>query len=187
SSTKLVLVQHLNNESERKGLWEDFFGANGIVVLAVFVCVLATSLVWLIVLCYTRSKHDGALSTNTESTEFQPVDSSSHGSLEKPTLHRHLHSRSDLMSTPIRHNCQSFPRNYVEQTMGNPLNPASPSDRHFCDRIHQNRTLQQHPVRALSTSHMHNTRIESAHVHRSTQCLSSPAGPRCASNPHKRP
>ncbi|XP_078488415.1 leucine-rich repeats and immunoglobulin-like domains protein 3 [Ciona intestinalis] len=172
SSSRVVLVEHLKEDTKRLGLWDEFFGGNGIVILAVFICVLATSLVWLIVLCYTKRNHEGAPSTNTESTDFQPDDSSSHGSLDKTMMslpvNHHMHSRTDILSTSHqRHNFSSLSRSYVD--------PGIPRHvtKHRCDK---HRTLQQHPVRAVSASHVHNMRVEHTQPqHYSSQCLSSPS------------
>ncbi|CAK8690451.1 leucine-rich repeats and immunoglobulin-like domains protein 2 [Clavelina lepadiformis] len=212
-STNLVLKESLD-ENATKGVFDELFGTNGIVVVIVFICVLATSLIWLIVLCYTRKNHEGAYSTNTDASDLSPVDSSSHGSLDKPCNHARsmqssmnmtgLRSKPDLnlnnrcygdrLVTPnllarshrpnlahgessrtmpnLRPNYRSFPRHYGLPSKQMGYSSPNPGDRFI---VYDRRVSARPPMRAASTSHVHNMQVEPTNRHtnvsNSTQCI----------------
>jgi len=64
---RLHLASELNGGD---GAWA-INGPKGKIIIAVFACVIVTSLAWLAVLCYTRKNPEGAFSTNTGKPPMQ--------------------------------------------------------------------------------------------------------------------
>nr|XP_039250058.1 leucine-rich repeats and immunoglobulin-like domains protein 3 [Styela clava] len=65
--TDLQITENPSNDN----LWNKLFNGSvptGIVLLIVFGCIIITSLIWLVILCYSRREQEKALSTNTDDT-----------------------------------------------------------------------------------------------------------------------
>nr|CAB3263486.1 leucine-rich repeats and immunoglobulin-like domains protein 3 [Phallusia mammillata] len=195
SETELKLVKRLDDG------W-DIMGPNGIIIISVFACVIVTSLVWLIVLCYTRKNPEGAPSTQTDLTDCHPGDSSSHDSLDRPNRLPPVCSnlpRQDMGGRyidppdilPQSSACRpqfhpslyhSNPRmradDFPVHSAVNCYQRQSSSRTDACDSIICGRdSLPRPPLRALSTSHMHRLQVES-HAAKpppfsSTQCIAT--------------